>query len=140
MIEQQLRTPLTELAGVRHPVVQTGMGWVAGPSLVSGTANAGGLGILASATMNRRWMSGRTRTSRRTATTTATTTCPVKPTPAAEATAAAAAPPASMRNTKSTVAASIAARISAIPSQASHGFSANQSIAPPLPLAVVPQP
>jgi NAD(P)H-dependent flavin oxidoreductase YrpB (nitropropane dioxygenase family) len=27
------------------------MGWVAGPSLVSGTANAGGLGILASATM-----------------------------------------------------------------------------------------
>lgn len=51
MIEQLLRTPLTELVGVRHPVVQTGMGWVAGPSLVSGTANAGGLGILASATM-----------------------------------------------------------------------------------------
>jgi NAD(P)H-dependent flavin oxidoreductase YrpB (nitropropane dioxygenase family) len=51
MIEQLLRTPLTDLVGVRHPVVQTGMGWVAGPSLVSGTANAGGLGILASATM-----------------------------------------------------------------------------------------
>ncbi|WP_246210065.1 NAD(P)H-dependent flavin oxidoreductase [Nocardioides piscis] len=51
MLEQQLRTPLTELTGVRHPVVQTGMGWVAGPRLVSGTANAGGLGILASATM-----------------------------------------------------------------------------------------
>src|SRR3954468_7825392 len=51
MIEQLLRTPLTELAGVRHPVVQTGMGWVAGPRLVTGTANAGGLGILASATM-----------------------------------------------------------------------------------------
>ncbi|MDN5894245.1 MAG: nitronate monooxygenase [Nocardioides sp.] len=49
--EQLLRTPLTELAGVRHPVVQTGMGWVAGPRLVVGTANAGGLGILASATM-----------------------------------------------------------------------------------------
>ncbi|WP_278255734.1 nitronate monooxygenase [Nocardioides convexus] len=27
------------------------MGWVSGPRLVSGTANAGGLGILASATM-----------------------------------------------------------------------------------------
>src|SRR3954471_15355352 len=52
MIEQLIRTPLTELAGVRHPVVQTGMGWVAGPRLVSGTANAGGLGILASATMS----------------------------------------------------------------------------------------
>ena len=51
MIEQLLRTPLTDLAGVRHPVVQTGMGWVAGPRLVVGTANAGGLGILASATM-----------------------------------------------------------------------------------------
>src|SRR4029079_3848996 len=45
-----LRTPFTALAGVRHPVVQTGMGWVAGPRLVSGTANAGGLGILARAT------------------------------------------------------------------------------------------
>jgi len=51
VIEQLLSTPLTGLVGVRHPVVQTGMGWVAGPSLVSGTANAGGLGILASATM-----------------------------------------------------------------------------------------
>lgn len=49
--EQLIRTALTELVGVRHPVVQTGMGWVAGPRLVTGTANAGGLGILASATM-----------------------------------------------------------------------------------------
>ncbi|MFG3489180.1 NAD(P)H-dependent flavin oxidoreductase [Streptomyces sp. NPDC047972] len=44
-------TRFTELVGVRHPVVQTGMGWVAGPRLVSATANAGALGILASATM-----------------------------------------------------------------------------------------
>jgi NAD(P)H-dependent flavin oxidoreductase YrpB (nitropropane dioxygenase family) len=51
VIDQLLRTPLTDLVGIRHPVVQTGMGWVAGPRLVSGTANAGGLGILASATM-----------------------------------------------------------------------------------------
>ncbi|GAW48153.1 MULTISPECIES: NAD(P)H-dependent flavin oxidoreductase [unclassified Nocardioides] len=51
MIDQLLKTPFTELTGVRHPVVQTGMGWVSGPRLVSGTANAGGLGILASATM-----------------------------------------------------------------------------------------
>src|SRR5277367_6345245 len=47
----RLRTPLTELIGIEHPVVQTGMGWVAGARLVSATANAGGLGILASATM-----------------------------------------------------------------------------------------
>ena len=46
-----LKTPLTELVGIEHPVVQTGMGWVAGARLVSATSNAGGLGILASATM-----------------------------------------------------------------------------------------
>ena len=46
-----MKTALTELTGVEHPVVQTGMGWVAGPRLVSATAEAGGLGILASATM-----------------------------------------------------------------------------------------
>ncbi|KRC50037.1 MULTISPECIES: NAD(P)H-dependent flavin oxidoreductase [unclassified Nocardioides] len=51
MSEQLIRTPFTDLVGVPHPVVQTGMGWVSGPRLVSGTANAGGLGILASATM-----------------------------------------------------------------------------------------
>ena len=51
MSEQVLDTPLTRLTGVRHPVVQTGMGWVAGPRLVTAVANAGGLGILASATM-----------------------------------------------------------------------------------------
>ena len=46
-----LKTPLTELVGIEHPVVQTGMGWVAGARLVAATSNAGGLGILASATM-----------------------------------------------------------------------------------------
>lgn len=46
-----MKTALTELTGVTHPIVQTGMGWVAGPRLVSASANAGALGILASATM-----------------------------------------------------------------------------------------
>ena len=46
-----METALTTLVGVRHPIVQTGMGWVAGPRLVSASANAGALGILASATM-----------------------------------------------------------------------------------------
>lgn len=46
-----LKTALTGLVGIDHPVVQTGMGWVAGPRLVAATSNAGGLGILASATM-----------------------------------------------------------------------------------------
>lgn len=46
-----LDTPLTRLTGVDHPIVQTGMGWVAGARLVSATAQAGALGILGSATM-----------------------------------------------------------------------------------------
>ncbi|GGN31155.1 oxidoreductase [Streptomyces kronopolitis] len=51
MTEHRIETPLTRLVGVRHPLVQTGMGWVAGPRLVSAAAEAGALGILASATM-----------------------------------------------------------------------------------------
>lgn len=47
-----LRTRACELFGVRYPIVQTGMGWVSGPRLTSATSNAGGLGILASATMS----------------------------------------------------------------------------------------
>ncbi|MGH9013521.1 MAG: NAD(P)H-dependent flavin oxidoreductase [Acidimicrobiia bacterium] len=46
-----LRTRACELFGVRYPIVQTGMGWVAGARLTSATSAAGGLGILASATM-----------------------------------------------------------------------------------------
>ena len=48
----RLQTSLCDLVGVKYPIVQTGMGWVAGPKLVSATANAGALGILASATMD----------------------------------------------------------------------------------------
>ena len=47
-----LRTPACDLFGVRYPIVQTGMGFVSGPRLTAATANAGGLGILASATMS----------------------------------------------------------------------------------------
>ena len=46
-----LHTRACDLFGVRYPIVQTGMGWVAGPRLVQATANAGGLGILAGATL-----------------------------------------------------------------------------------------
>jgi NAD(P)H-dependent flavin oxidoreductase YrpB (nitropropane dioxygenase family) len=46
-----LETRACELFGVRYPIVQTGMGWVAGARLTSATSAAGGLGILASATM-----------------------------------------------------------------------------------------
>jgi NAD(P)H-dependent flavin oxidoreductase YrpB (nitropropane dioxygenase family) len=46
-----LDTRLTELLGCRYPVVQTAMGWVADPTLVAGSCNAGGFGFLAGATI-----------------------------------------------------------------------------------------
>lgn len=46
-----LVTRACELFGVDLPVVQTGMGWVSGARLTAATSDAGGLGILASATM-----------------------------------------------------------------------------------------
>lgn len=51
MSHPALRTRVCELFGIEHPIVQTGMGWVAGARLTSATSAAGGLGILASATM-----------------------------------------------------------------------------------------
>jgi len=50
-VPSALHTRACELFGVRYPIVQTGMGWVSGARLTAATANAGGLGILASATM-----------------------------------------------------------------------------------------
>lgn len=46
-----LHTPICDLFGIRYPIVQTGMGWVSGARLTAATSAAGGLGIIASATM-----------------------------------------------------------------------------------------
>jgi NAD(P)H-dependent flavin oxidoreductase YrpB (nitropropane dioxygenase family) len=46
-----LHTAACSLFGTKYPIVQTGMGWVAGARLTGATSAAGGLGILASATM-----------------------------------------------------------------------------------------
>lgn len=46
-----LHTRICELFGIRYPIIQTGMGWVSGARLTAATSAAGGLGILASATM-----------------------------------------------------------------------------------------
>jgi NAD(P)H-dependent flavin oxidoreductase YrpB (nitropropane dioxygenase family) len=47
-----LHTRLCELLGIEYPIVQTGMGFVAGPALTAATSEAGGLGILAASTMS----------------------------------------------------------------------------------------
>jgi NAD(P)H-dependent flavin oxidoreductase YrpB (nitropropane dioxygenase family) len=47
-----VRTALTDLVGCRHPIVQAGMGYVAGARLAAATSRAGGLGIIAATTMS----------------------------------------------------------------------------------------
>jgi len=47
-----VRTPLTELLGIRYPVVQAAMGYVSGPRLAAAVSDAGGLGLIASAPMS----------------------------------------------------------------------------------------
>ncbi|HEX5287231.1 MAG TPA: nitronate monooxygenase, partial [Streptosporangiaceae bacterium] len=42
----------TELLGIRYPVVQAAMGYVSGPRLAAAVSDAGGLGLIASATMS----------------------------------------------------------------------------------------
>ncbi|HEY8040283.1 MAG TPA: nitronate monooxygenase [Polyangiaceae bacterium] len=49
--KRAMKTRLCELFGIEHPIVQTGMGWVSGARLTAATSAAGGIGILASATM-----------------------------------------------------------------------------------------
>ncbi len=41
------RTALCDLLGIEHPILQSGMGGIAGPELVAEVCRAGGLGILA---------------------------------------------------------------------------------------------
>jgi NAD(P)H-dependent flavin oxidoreductase YrpB (nitropropane dioxygenase family) len=47
-----IRTRLTELLGIACPVIQSGMGYVSGARLAAAVSGAGGLGIIASATMS----------------------------------------------------------------------------------------
>ncbi len=47
-----LNTRLCALLGVQYPIVQTGMGYVAGVRLTTATSAAGAFGVLASATMS----------------------------------------------------------------------------------------
>jgi NAD(P)H-dependent flavin oxidoreductase YrpB (nitropropane dioxygenase family) len=47
-----VRTALTERLGIRYPVVQAAMGYVSGPRLAAAVSDAGGLGLIASATMS----------------------------------------------------------------------------------------
>ena len=42
-----MKTKITELFGIEHPIILSGMSWISTPDLVAAVCNAGGLGILA---------------------------------------------------------------------------------------------
>ncbi|MDD5712115.1 MAG: nitronate monooxygenase [Smithellaceae bacterium] len=42
-----MKTRITELFGIRYPIVLSGMSWISVPQMVAAVSNAGGLGILA---------------------------------------------------------------------------------------------
>ncbi|MBI4517101.1 MAG: nitronate monooxygenase [Deltaproteobacteria bacterium] len=46
-----LHTRLCEVLGIRYPIIQTAMGWIATPELTAATCNAGAFGMLAAATL-----------------------------------------------------------------------------------------
>ncbi len=47
-----IRTPICELFGIKYPIFQGGMAWVADASLAAAVSNAGGLGIIAGMNSN----------------------------------------------------------------------------------------
>jgi len=42
-----MKTRITEMLGIRHPILLSGMSWISVPRMVATVSNAGGLGILA---------------------------------------------------------------------------------------------
>lgn len=42
-----MKTKITEMLGIKHPIFLSGMSWIATPELVAAVSNAGGCGILA---------------------------------------------------------------------------------------------
>ena len=45
----EMKTRLTEILGLKYPVIQGGMAWVAESHLASAVSKAGGLGLIAAA-------------------------------------------------------------------------------------------
>jgi len=42
-----MKTRITELLGIKYPIILSGMSWISVPRMVAAVSNAGGLGILA---------------------------------------------------------------------------------------------
>ena len=51
-----MKTKLTELLGIKYPVIQGGMAWVSEANLASAVSNAGGAGIIAAGGRDTEWV------------------------------------------------------------------------------------
>ena len=51
-----MQTKLTKLLGIRYPIIQGGMAWIADASLASAVSNAGGLGIISAMNADADWV------------------------------------------------------------------------------------
>lgn len=51
-----IRTRITELLGIRHPILQGGMAWIATGKLAGAVSEAGGLGIIGSGNADAAWL------------------------------------------------------------------------------------
>ncbi|MHB8894098.1 MAG: NAD(P)H-dependent flavin oxidoreductase [Candidatus Geothermincolia bacterium] len=47
-----MKTRVTELLGIEHPIILSGMSWISTPEMVAAVSNAGGLGLLATGALN----------------------------------------------------------------------------------------
>ena len=51
-----MRTRITELLGIEYPIIQGGMAWVAEYHLAAAVSNAGGLGLIGTASAPAEWV------------------------------------------------------------------------------------
>ena len=51
-----IKTNLCELLGIRYPIFQGGMAWIADASLAAAVSNADGLGIIAAMNADAQWL------------------------------------------------------------------------------------
>eukprot|EP01084_Bolivina_argentea_P216484 367777_1 len=55
---ETIRTPLTDLLGIKYPIVLAGMNQVSGPDLAAAVTNAGGLGVVGGVTYTPKFLKG----------------------------------------------------------------------------------
>ena len=51
-----IKTPVCDLLGIRYPVLQGGMAWIADAELAAAVSNAGGLGIISAMNAGGDWV------------------------------------------------------------------------------------